>query len=81
MAIYKDPALCLPPFVPQGKKGADGEQNQKKVKRSQTEKERRAHERHSLGRVSRLFRAPTNMWSKREVLCLGEISFHVDGWD
>jgi len=54
---------------------------EKKVKKNRSEKERRDGERHHMKRISRLFKAPQQPWSKKDVLSLGKTIFLIDGGD
>ena len=55
-----------------------GNEQEKKVKKGRFEKGRRDREWYNLERISRLFKAPRQLWSKKEVLSLGEILFLID---
>jgi len=57
----------------------EGEQAGKRTKKNGSEKARRGSERHHLERISRLFKAPQQLWSKKDVLSLGESMFLIDG--
>jgi len=59
----------------------DEERMGRHTKKNGSEKARRNSERHHLERISRLFKAPRQLWSKKEVLILGEIIFLIDGCD
>ena len=63
---------------PGPKRKTGGEQKEKRVRKNGSEKGRRDRERHHLARISRLFKAPKEHWSKKEVLSLGEIFFLID---
>ena len=58
-----------------------GMQMGKHVKKNGSEKARRDWERYYLERISRLFRAPRHLWSKKDVLSLGEIISLIDRCD
>lgn len=60
---------------------AGNSQTEKLVKRNQSEKARRGTERSHIERISRLFRAPGRIWSKKDALGLGEMIFLVDECD
>lgn len=53
----------------------DGGQVGKQIKKNGFEKGRRDRERHHLERISRLFRAPQQDWTKKDLLSLGKIIF------
>ena len=55
------------------------EKKEKSVKKNGKEKGRRDTERHHLERISRLFRATGQRWSKKDVLSLGKKNFLIDG--
>jgi hypothetical protein len=50
-------------------------------RKSEAEKERRGDERDPIDRISRLFRAPPKLWTKKDVLCLGKTIFYAGGWN
>ena len=52
-----------------------------KAKKSESEAVRRDAERYHLERMCLLFRAPAKGWTRKEVLSLGKITFHIDGRD
>jgi len=52
-----------------------------RANKSKSEAARRDAERCQLERMCLLFKAPTNGWTRREVLSLGKIIFLIDGRD
>jgi len=56
-----------------------GDQTGRRAKKNESEKARRVSERHHLERISRFFKAPRQLWSKRDLLSLGESIFLIDG--
>ena len=53
-------------------------QKEKQVEKNGSEKGRRDRERYHIERIGRLFRAPQQLWSKKDVLSLGKINFLID---
>ena len=78
-AVNQQPALRRPPGTSQPGRVMCGERMGKYARKNGTEKERRDWERHHLERISRLFKATRQLWSKKEVLSLGKIIFLIDG--
>ena len=60
---------------------AGGGRSEKEVKKNDSEKVKRDGERRHLERISRLFKAPRQPWSKKDVLSLGKTIFLIDGRD
>jgi hypothetical protein len=64
-----------------GSRGVKGGRTKELRRKSEAEKERRGDERDPIERISRLFRAPPKLWTKKEALCLGKTIPHVGGWN
>lgn len=80
-AVNPNPALRQSGGVSRNgqKMEMEGDQAGKRAKKNESEKARRVSERDHLERISRLFKAPRQLWSKRDLLSLGESIFLIDG--
>ena len=80
-AVNESPTL-LGPMASVVPRPEVGEQDEPRGYRNGAEKERRDKERHSMERISRLFKArPQQQWSRQDLLGLGETVFLIDGCD
>ena len=80
-AVNQSPTLLGPIYLSQPRPEV-GEQDELRAYRNGSEKERRDKERHSMERISRLFKAqPQQQWSRQDLLGLGETVFLIDGCD
>ena len=76
-----EPSLRQAQISSRSKGKATVPQTDNRVKRNVSEKARRDMERYHLERMSFLFEAPRQLWSKKDILSLGENFFLIDGRD
>ena len=83
MAVNPQSALRRSRSAPGAGTKTSGKQSERWVKRNKGERERRERERHQLERISRLFKvaSQSKLWSRKDVLSLGEIMSCVLGCD
>ena len=79
--MNQQPALRKAPGTSKLGQRTGGGRTEKVAKKNESEKVRRDGERHHLERISRLFKAPQQAWSKKDVLSLGKLIFLIDGRD
>jgi hypothetical protein len=76
--VNQQPSLRQSTDTSKPKQRSGGERMEKQIKKSESEKVRRDEERLQLARISRLFRAPRGLWSKKDVLSLGKTKFLIN---